>query len=66
MLLLKYNTLAEIPEINSRVSELKRIAERPEAGKCTGLIDKIETLRKVLGDELEREKRKTNDTALIK
>ena len=66
VLLLKHNTLAEIPEINSRISELKRVAETPKAGKCTGLIDKIEKLRKVLGDELEREKRKTNDTELIK
>lgn len=64
--LLEYKTLAEIPEINSRVSELKRIAETPKARKCTALIDKIEKLRKVLGDELEREKRKTNDTALVK
>lgn len=66
MLLLKHKTLAEITEINSRVSELKRIAETPKAGKCTGLIDKIEKLRKVLGDELEREKRKTNDAVLVK
>ena len=66
VLLLKHNTLAEVPEINSRVSELKRIADTPTAGKCTGVIDKIEKLRKVLGDELEREKRNINDTALIR
>lgn len=65
-LMLEDKPLVAKPEISSRVSELKRIAQTPKAEKCTGLIDKIETLRKVLGDELEREKRKTNDTALIK
>ena len=61
-----YESPMEVPAIRSRVSELKKIAETPQAGKCTGFIEKIEKLRKVLGDELEREKRKTNDTELIR
>ena len=64
--LIQHKTLAELPEINERLSELKKIAGTPKAKTCAGLIDNIEKLREVLGDELERKKRKTNETQLIR
>ena len=64
--LIQHKTLAELPEINERLSELKKIAATPKAKTCAGLIDNIEKLREVLGDELERKKRKTNETQLIR
>lgn len=64
--LIQHKTLAELPEINERLFELKKIAATPKAKTCAGLIDNIEELREVLGDELERKKRKTNETQLIR